>query len=516
MLLLSGGCSGSGASTRELPEEDLKELDHLLQRSKDFDAVKANAIDSLQKKLAHTPETTPLERIRLLTEISDQYYSFCSDSSIIFCYRAYVLSMRQNLSTQSVDIRIKLIQSLSASGIFGQAETLLHEMDSTKLSPEQKILWADAGRQLYSYLRGYLDEENYLAQVLTKDFESYDAYLREHLPADNNYRRFLDGEQLVRRGHNKVARARLDALLHNLSTSDKLYAKVAFQCAIASRNLGDDYNYGRYLTLSAKSDVVGSVKETLALPALAQWLYGKGDIDRAYRYINSSLHDATASNSRMRTVAIANFVPIIDNSYRHRISASRDELMVYFLLVACLLVTSGTLLVIFLRNLRRSNLIRNKLKAQAKMQENYIGHFLGLCASYTDKLESTRRLVSRKIAAGQTDELLKLMKSSRSGDDQPDDFFKIFDETFLDLYPDFIDKFNELLRPEERINYVKGTPLTTELRIYAFVRLGVQESVRIAQILRCSVSTIYTYRNRMRGRAINRDTFESRILSMGD
>ena len=510
-------CSGRDDNSHEsIPAKDLSQLDNLINQSKEIDARKARAIDSLQSVLKHIPHSDSLKQMQTLRAIGNQYRSFCSDSSVIYYGRAQQIASRINPKTYGTDLRIDLINACAASGIFTIAEHTLLELDSASLSPTQTIAHAKAGRQLYSYYRGYMDDDNDITPMLTSRFTEYDSFLREKLPPDDPYRKFWTAEQHMREGRNKEARRELEAMLKNLSPTDNLYGMVAFGAAQASRNMGDDYNYGRYLALSAMSDVQGSVKETLAMPALAQWLYEKGEVDRAYKYINVSLNDATTSNSRMRTVAIANYVPIIDNSYRHKISASRDELMIYFLLVVVLLITSGTLLAIFLRNLRRSNQIRRKLRTQTKMQENYIGHFLGMCASYADKLEATRKLVQRKITAGQTDELLKMLKTSRTSEDQTDDFFKIFDETFLDLYPDFIDKFNTLLRPEEQISYTKGTPLTTELRIYAFVRLGVQESVRIAQILRCSVSTIYTYRNRMRGRAINRDTFEQQVSTLGE
>ncbi len=514
IALFSCGCS-SESKDQSLPTEELDGLDEMLGRSKEYDNRKGQYIDSLQLLLKKTPVSDTLSRVALLTHIGDQYRSFCSDSSIIFYLNAYDLEHASDPSDNQIELSLKILNSLAASGIFSEAQKVKAHIDSLTLTPAQELKFAQAGRQLYSYMKGYLDEENELAMSLTSEFDDYDAYLRENLPEDDPYRIFLVGEQYVRVGKNKEALKLLTKLLKTLKPEDNLYGMVTYRCAQASRNLGDDYNYGRYLALSAMSDVQGSVKETLSLPALSQWLYDKGDVDRAYRYANASLNDATASSSRMRTVAIANFMPIIDNSYRQKISASRDELMVYFLLVVVLLITSGSLLFIFLRNLRRSNRIRRQLHAQSKMQENYICHFLSLCASYADKLESTRRLVHRKITAGQTDELMKMM-SSRSGDDQTDEFFKIFDETFLDLYPDFIDNFNTLLRPEEQIAYTHGSPLTTELRIYAFVRLGVQESVKIAQVLRCSVSTIYTYRNRMRGRAINRDTFEREVATLGE
>ena len=76
-------------------------------------------------------------------------------------------------------------------------------------------------------------------------------------------------------------------------------------------------------------------------------------------------------------------------------------------------------------------------------------------------------------------------------------------------------EINKLLREEEQFVVKKGQGLPAELRIYAFVRLGVEESTRISQILHYSVSTVYTYRNKMRNKAISRDTFESDIMKIG-
>lgn len=514
-LLLTAACSKNSTDENRLPANELKTLDILLRDSHDYSELRSKVIDSLKVKLSKLPDSDRLQRLRTMVDLGDRYRGFCSDSSVIFYHYAIELAQSSD-TTVLTELRIKMINALASSGIFTRAESFMSAIDTTSLSANQKIEYAKAGRQLYSYMRGYLGEDNEITPAVTSGFENYDEYLRTHLPAEDNYLTFLQAEKSVREGHNREALGKLEVLLKKLPLTSNLYGMAAFQAARASHNMGDDYSYGRYLAMAAQSDIKCAVKETLALPALAEWLYSKGDMDRAYRYINVSLNDANSSNSRMRTVSIANFVPIIDNSYRQRISASRDELMIYFLLVTLLCIVCGTLLFIFLRNLRRSNQIRQKLHTQAKMQENYIGHFLGMCASYADKLESTRKLVQRKLAAGQAEELLKMVKYPRTPEDQPDDFFKVFDETFLDLYPDFIDNFNTLLREDSQIKHEKGAALSTELRIYAFLRLGVKESVRIAQILRCSPSTIYTYRNKMRNRAIDRERFEEKVARLGE
>ena len=132
-----------------------------------------------------------------------------------------------------------------------------------------------------------------------------------------------------------------------------------------------------------------------------------------------------------------------------------------------------------------------------------------------DKLKQFSKIVNRKISSGQTEDLYKLTKSGKFVEDQSVDFYKAFDEAFLHIYPDFLAGVNALLRPEERIVMEQEGVLNTELRILAFIRLGIEDTNRVAQILNLSVNTIYAYRTRLRNKFINRDTVERDILRIG-
>ena len=134
------------------------------------------------------------------------------------------------------------------------------------------------------------------------------------------------------------------------------------------------------------------------------------------------------------------------------------------------------------------------------IKEEYIGHFLNLCSLYIEKLDNFRRTVNRKITAGQTEELLKLTKSSQFAGMEQKEFYANFDNAFLHLYPDFVTEFNRLLQPEER---------------FAIIRLGIDDSSKIANFLHYSINTIYTYRNKVKNRAINRENFEEEIMKIG-
>ena len=94
------------------------------------------------------------------------------------------------------------------------------------------------------------------------------------------------------------------------------------------------------------------------------------------------------------------------------------------------------------------------------------------------------------------------------------EFYVIFYEAFLYIYPSFVESVNALLLPDKQIQLLEGEKLNTDLRILAFIRLGLEDSSRVAQMLNYSVNTIYAYRNRLRNRAINRDTFEDDLMKI--
>ena len=144
-----------------------------------------------------------------------------------------------------------------------------------------------------------------------------------------------------------------------------------------------------------------------------------------------------------------------------------------------------------------------------------MGQFLELCSIYMKRLDSFTKLVNRKLVSGQVDDLVKMMKSQKFSDEQHSTFYKEFDNAFLKIYTTFVDDVNALLRPEERFEIETPGSLNTELRIYALLRLGIVDSSKIAEFLRYSVNTIYAYRNKMKNRAIDRDSFEKNVMKIG-
>lgn len=491
------------------PKKELNELSSAIRRSDHFESLLIQKINQLKNSL---PESGNEKKIETILKISELYNAVNTDSSIYYSYLAKSLAELHPESQYNVKSEIAIINSLSTAGIFSIAVNALDSIKDKPMSPENKLAFWMSGRQLYSYIMSYIGESSRFYDQFRGLYLCYDDSLLQNLPRDSYLYQFIHGERLVSEGKYNEAKNILSYLIDKIPLDDNLYGKSAYQMALICQHRGEDMNYGKYLALAARSDVESCVKEGLALPALAKWLYDKNELDEAFHYINFALADAMSGNARMRTVTIATTIPIIDSAYKEHLSSSRDRIFVFLSLAIIMLIASIVLLVMVFKQKEQSDKIRHELSEMTTRQNSYIGNFLGLCSTYADKLNSLNKLVSVKIASGQTDELLRQIRNRYAEDD--DEIHSIFDNFFLDLYPGFIFEINRLLREDEQIILKKGEALTPELRIYALVRLGIDESTRIASILHYSVSTIYAYRNRMRNKAIDRENFDKDVTKL--
>jgi len=163
--------------------------------------------------------------------------------------------------------------------------------------------------------------------------------------------------------------------------------------------------------------------------------------------------------------------------------------------------------------LRDANL---KLNESNRVKDEYVGRFIHLCSFYIDRLDEMRKRVNKMVKSHDLDALVRFTGDSALRDNNLNELYEMFDTTFLHLFPNFVDDFNALLRPECRITPPAPGTLNTDLRIFALIRLGIEDSSRIAEFLHYSVNTIYNYRAKIKNGSIaDRDTFESRVKSLG-
>lgn len=157
-----------------------------------------------------------------------------------------------------------------------------------------------------------------------------------------------------------------------------------------------------------------------------------------------------------------------------------------------------------------------ELQHNGGLKEEYIGRYMDQCSVYLEKMDNYRRSLGKIAATGNVEELYKNIKSSKFIEGELKEFYTNFDNTFLQLFPTFVEDFNALLADDEQISLKAGERMNTELRIFALIRLGITDSVKIAQFLRYSVTTIYNYRTKVRNKAAgDRDLLEQEVMTIG-
>lgn len=298
------------------------------------------------------------------------------------------------------------------------------------------------------------------------------------------------------------------------------------------RDMGDTQGAKYCYTMSSIIDKRNCNKTYTSLQSLAWMLYNEGDTERAYRYITCSLNDVMASNARSRLSLVGEYLPIITTAYeqkQHSSATRRNILIAVSLLAATIL---GILLwIIYKRNkhlaMMHNELADNNDKLQFfnsrleelnrelvesnMIKEEYIGQLFNLCSSYINEAEKNRLRILGKLKSGKSNEVQQQLDESTMKEDLNQLFYN-FDMIFLELFPDFIDRFNALLRPGECIEAKGDNLLSPELRIYALVRLGINDSVKIASFLHYSPQTVYNYRMKTRNRSdLPKEEFIARV-----
>ncbi len=371
------------------------------------------------------------------------------------------------------------------------------------------------------------------------------------LDKKSNHYKIVYAEKLYDANRLNEAKAILRSMLD--ATKSDTHEKAVLAYALAN-TYGKEKNIGLqryYYALSAVCDIKNAIKENASTQALASVLYKTGQLEEAYNCIRSSMEDAMFCNARLRTYEVSQIFPIIDSAYKKKIDGKNKALQLYLLLVSILSVFLIIAIVFVYRQMKKIAGIRKELyetnvrlselnsemhctndrlqlvngelvKANASLseanqiKETYIGHFLDLCSTYIDKLEKYQNSLNRKAMERKLDELYRMLKSRDMIDNELKELYENFDNTFLHLYPNFVEEFNSLLVAEEQFVMKPGELLNVELRIFALIRLGITDSSRIARFLHYSANTIYSYRTRVRNKAaVPRDEFENRVVKIG-
>lgn len=515
----------------------LTELDNTIARRGEFVKTKEDKIALLKQQTRTERDSTML--LKLYDDIYREYYVFKFDSAMVYAEKGCQLAVRQKNQNYVNRFQLHRSQLLSISGLYSEALDILNSIDSTTVEADAQFRYYFAYFTLYSYKTTFSDDSTYAPRYRAIARE-YLVKAIDHLSPDEPFYDYYMGEKFVYIDNNPVkSREHYERVLQKHHDDAREYAMTCYALAGNYAASGDQEKYLDYMVKASMCDLKCAIKENSALQQIAIRLYEQGDIERADHYINVSMEDAKFYNNRLRMIQISRILPQIVSTYQTTIKAQNKYLtyaLVFIsLLVFGLLATAfyihrqNRLLTIQRKELADNNQQLTGLNQQLsglndqlhqlneqlvdtnKKREGLASIYIDLCAKYIDKLSKYQTLVKRKIKANQAQELLQTISSTRISEEDAATFLNRFDKAFLELYPTFVDEFNALFPEESRIQQKSPTTLTTELRTFALIRLGVKNTADIAGLLFLSTQTIYNCRSMIKNKAFNKETFDENV-----
>jgi len=493
--------------------------------------------------LNEKPDNSPEQTYVINTLLYEEYLKYNFDSTLHYLSLNQEISESLNNTEWINGTKFHLSHLLTASGIYSESINILESIDRRSLSAQQRLDYYSCYQHVYAELGMYTSIKQNASKYFALSREYRDSLLSGLDPNSNEYLLLYEAK-LQDQGNFDESRKINSLLMSRVKQDSPEFAIYAFQRAISYRIQGNTESEKKYLILSAIADIKSAVKDNVSLTLLAILLFDDKEIDRAYQYIKFSLEDAHFYNARLRFIEISQILPLISEAYQIKSEKQKAKLRFYSLVITILLIflimalffmyyqmkkLSNARLDLQNANTRLNDLsqdlfnvntqlkaLNHELSESNHIKEEYIGFFLNMCSTYIDKLEDYRKMVNRKVISGQYEELFAATKSTNFIDSELSEFYTNFDNTFLHLFPNFVEQFNLLLVEEERIILKVDEVLNTELRIFALIRLGITDSSKIASFLRYSVNTIYNYRTRIRNKSlVPRDDFEKFVRLIG-
>jgi len=542
------------------PQSDLttycRLVDEAIAHSADYVAAHEQRIG--EERRALELETTPTGKYQRNFRLYELYKAFVSDSAMYFLHQC--ISLADATGDVSAAARCRSLLAIRCSNI-GMYDEALNILDSIKIqtsnvklqtSPLDSLAlgtYYEAYNNVYSELAYYTHLDD-MRQSYQERADSYEQLMLRIMP--QTYETcFLRREQRAQaEGRLEESMAINDEWLRTVTPGSHPYALVALYRYIEYKLLGDTDQMLHWLVESVLADIRNGVMDQGSMWELANELMLRGDTDKASSYIAFTSDCANRYGSRQRNWQIAPLLTTIAKNYKSQSERTTTQLRTALVVISVLaLLLLGVLLFLHRRNrqldtarhaLHESNAqlstansqlstlnsqlstvnaqlstLNSQLSESNRVKEEYIGRFMSLCSQYIDKLDSYRKMVNKKMKNKELDELFQISKSTELKEKELEELFLNFDSVFLHLFPNFVNDFNALLQPEMQVHPKEDNRLTTEIRIFALIRLGIEDSSKIAEFLHYSVNTIYNYRARIKNGALcDREQFERQVKTL--
>lgn len=567
-LLCTGTISCFSKSQTQAEEKLLRELDTALLKYPEYVEQKKKQILELHKYEASTRDNEQKYWINKL--LYEAYNSFEADSALIYAQKNLELSQKMGNKERETLWKIYKTYMAASTGLVLSASSDLAQLRPYITTPNLKIEYYAHQIFLTGHILQYaaapIDWSKHVPQSVREQVDVY--AIQKQLYRDSLalcLHTEKDQMSLWYQGLALFYSDSLSCIKDTLENTIKQSHMDTRQDAMNAYLLSKIYQkQGRkdkakcYLILSALADIRSANQDIASLEELAQIEFQGGNIERAYLYISKCLELAQSYCNRIRLVSISKTQHDILTAYQNLDKSQKSKLRTSVFLLG-ILATALIITIFILRKqihkinnsriqIDQANKLLNeqalemskvhadleyahkkeqelntslkeanqKLQASNQLKEEYIAYVLSICSNYISLLDEFRGKLKCKLKVHQYEEALALTSNQAMTQSELKEFYRTFDTIFLHVYPSFVEEFNQLLIPEERVVLAEGEKLNTMLRIYALVRLGISESVKIADFLHCSTQTVYNIRLKTRNKLIvPKDDFLKLVQNIG-
>lgn len=549
-------CADTSKHALEENRKLLHSLDSLLEQQDLFVRVKEERIKQLKMQYSRVKDVKELYAMNRMVYL--EYRVYDADSALHYINKNIQLAQQTNNRTWEVVSLLEQSFVLTSSGLLTEALKAVSDIQPEELPQNLRSEYFGRLCTLYSRLRDYSSENSQLSE----HYNNLQKAFRDsvYLTATPDELRYWNCRAWLYMGTPEIepVKQAFEENKQTLSNDSRKYSIATYNLSAIYRSENNESKYLENLILSAMADIRSVNGDIGSLQEIAEYLFKHGEIDRAYNYILYCSQKAILFHNRVRIVKMSHLQNQIYKAYQEQSRTQQKRLQASLIAVSFLfLVLIGAFLFIRkqMRRLKEANLkldstnqklsvnmdalstahqrleevniqlkdlntqlqeVNDQLRESNYVKEEYIGYVFNICSTYISKLEEFRKNINRKLKVGQIEDVKAMTDSSATASNELKEFYQNFDTIFLHLYPDFVGDFNALLLPEERIELKEGELLNTELRIHALIRLGITDSVKIADFLHCSAQTVYNNRLRTRNKSIiPKEDFINAVKKLG-
>lgn len=556
LLFPAYACADTSKHALEENRKLLHSLDSLLEQQDLFVRVKEERIKQLKMQYSRVKDVKELYAMNRMVYL--EYRVYDADSALHYINKNIQLAQQTNNRTWEVVSLLEQSFVLTSSELLTEALKAVSDIQPEELPQNLRSEYFGRLCTLYSRLRDYSSENSQLSE----HYNNLQKAFRDsvYLTATPDELRYWNCRAWLYLGTPEIepVKQAFEENKQTLSNDSRKYSIATYNLSAIYRSENNDSKYLENLILSAMADIRSVNGDIGSLQEIAEYLFKHGEIDRAYNYILYCSQKAMLFHNRVRIVKMSHLQNQIYKAYQEQSRTQQKRLQASLIAVSFLfLVLIGAFLFIRkqMHRLKEANLkldstnqklsvnmdalstahqrleevnmqlkdlntqlqeVNDQLRESNYVKEEYIGYVFNICSTYISKLEEFRKNINRKLKVGQIEDVKAMTDSSATASNELKEFYQNFDTIFLHLYPDFVGDFNALLLPEERIELKEGELLNTELRIHALIRLGITDSVKIADFLHCSAQTVYNNRLRTRNKSIiPKEDFINAVKKLG-